>query len=236
MSTTSASKTAPTAKSVKSECCTDPNCESGLRNNYFYGKQLSPNSFQVEQRYMLERRHLLNRAIHGWGVVYGYGITAEAPVACKQGRPARLKVGAGLALDPCGRELLQSEARIEFDDVILLERNDENRVRIIPKDEFKKLDAANPAPQGCWLLRVHYAEQKTDPVTIKDPCRCENHEWDHTCETVRYSLQVPRRVSTAPNAVRTTGASWTVTAELKGAVTSLMPPANAVAADACAIT
>lgn len=87
----------PKARSPRRECCTEPACESGLRNNYFDGKRLTTDSFRVEQRYLLGRRQLLNRAIHGWGVVYGYPITvAEA---------GWMSIGAGLALDECGREL-----------------------------------------------------------------------------------------------------------------------------------
>lgn len=42
---------------------------------------------------------------------------------------------------------------------------------------------------SCWLLRVHYAERLVGPVSIKDPCRSDNREWDQVCETVRFSLQ-----------------------------------------------
>jgi hypothetical protein len=59
---------------AKQTCCIDAPCDSGLRNQYFEGKRLTADSFRVEQSYLLERRRLLNRAIHGWGVVYGYGL------------------------------------------------------------------------------------------------------------------------------------------------------------------
>src|SRR5207244_1836095 len=80
------------------ECCSDLDNESGCRNNYFDGKRLTADSFRVEQRYFLDRRHLLNRAIFGYGVVYGFPVAVEA---------GRLTIGAGLALDECGRELVQ---------------------------------------------------------------------------------------------------------------------------------
>ena len=41
----------------------------------------------------------------------------------------------------------------------------------------------------CWLLSVHYAEQDVGPVKVNDPCSCERKEWDHVCETVRFSLR-----------------------------------------------
>src|SRR5258705_13961575 len=87
-------------------CCTEVKCDSGLRNNYFDGKRLSTQSFRIEQKYGLERRRLLNRAIHGWGVVYGYAITPEPLDDCKKQRQAgKLTIEPGIALDPCGREL-----------------------------------------------------------------------------------------------------------------------------------
>ena len=53
-------------------------------------------------------------------------------------------------------------------------------------DRIKQLD---PTLDGCWLLKVHYAERKIGPVTLNDPCSCERHEWDQVCETVHYTLQ-----------------------------------------------
>jgi len=173
----------PPAGAARQECCTDLKCESGLRNNYFEGKRLTPDSFRVEQRYLVERRRLLNRAVYGWGVVYGYGVTA-APEECGGG-PGRLKIGAGLALDECGRELLQVAARpIALDEVIAI---DEKGRRADREQAFSA--AGGDALRACWLLSVHYAEQSTGPVAINDPCSCERREYDHTCETVRYSLR-----------------------------------------------
>jgi hypothetical protein len=179
----------PTYRTGYRECCTDLKCESGLRNNYFEGKRLTVDSFRVEQKYLLERRRLLNRAIHGWGVVYGYSIAADSPD--KATGPRGLKIGAGLALDPWGRELLQNETHIDVDDMIFL--NDDG-VRIDPERAFSEArpynrQANDYSPPKCWLLSVHYAEQYAAPVIVEDPCRCTHHEWDHTCETVRYSLR-----------------------------------------------
>src|SRR5215510_6350362 len=104
---------------AKQTCCTDAPCDSGLRNNYFEGKRLTADSFRVEQSYLVERRHLLNRAIHGWGVVYGFGLTAVPPDDPTKRFARRLKIGAGLALDKCGRELLQAEKSIKVDDALI---------------------------------------------------------------------------------------------------------------------
>jgi hypothetical protein len=159
----------------KVDCCKELECESGRRNNYFEGKRLTADSFRVEQRYLIERRHLLNRAVFGWGVVYGFAITSAN---------GSLKIGPGLALDECGRELLQSgEGTIAFGDLLLL---DQNGTRV---DAGRFFSAAPGGQNVCWLLSAHYAEQPLGPTKVEDPCRCEHTEWEHVCETVRYSLQ-----------------------------------------------
>jgi hypothetical protein len=185
--------TSPPAPGPKAECCSEPRCESGLRNNYFEGKRLTADSFRVEQRYLVERRRLLNSAIHGWGVVYGYGVGLEPPDDCPGGRASgRLAIGPGLALDECGRELLQvRELPLGLGDVIVF---DEDGARTDRERAFAAHAGPAHPPGGnsrrwCWLLRLHYAEQLSGPFTVDDPCNCERHEHDHTCETVRYSLQ-----------------------------------------------
>ena len=159
------------------ECCSDAPCDSGLRNHYFEGKRLTADSFRVEQGYLVDRRRLLNRAIHGWGVVYGYGLKPTA---------GELDVHPGFALDECGRELVLARAKkIGAGDVILLDRKYARLER--PPEETHDHD--DRKSRACWLLSVHYAEQGVGPVKINDPCNCERKEWDHVCETVRFSLR-----------------------------------------------
>jgi hypothetical protein len=187
MKTPDTKSSSPRARPARADCCIDSECESGLRNNYFVGKRLTPDAFRVEQRYQNQRRHLVNRAIHGWGVVYGYPVAAEpADKARKEGTFRRFVVGPGFALDLPGRELLQVDSvSLGLDDVIALD------------NDFKRIPTGcecgkeHPAPWrgGCWLLSVHYAEQPVGAVDLRDPCSCERHEWDKVCETVRYSLR-----------------------------------------------
>jgi hypothetical protein len=176
----------------KGECCTDSTCESGLRNNYFDGKRLTTDSFRVEQEYLQGRRHLLNRAMHGWGVVYGYELSAQQVMG-------RLQVGAGLAFDKCGRELVETGTTIGFKDVTLFDKNGK---RVTFEDELKSRGLASDFPwddpppavvdaleQGCWLLSVHYAERDRGYVELQDQACCKREEWDHLCETVHYSIR-----------------------------------------------
>lgn len=170
MYTSSPTKSVQKTRSAGSACCDDPDCGSGLRNRYFLGKQLSPHSFEAEQRHLLERRRLLNRAIHGWGVVYGFELEKTSSAA--------LRIKPGLALDATGRELVQSEELIRAaNEFIVLDQ----------KGQQTELDKIGKVE--CWLLSAHYAEQDTDPVKVSDACNCEHWEWNYTCETVRYSLQ-----------------------------------------------
>ena len=180
------------------ECCSDGPCDSGLRNQYFEGKRLTVDSFRVEQKYQLERRHLLNRAIHGWGVVQGYAIGAG-----EQADPnsvdvlKALEIGAGLALDKCGRELLLAHAvQLTVGDLLVLD--DKYKPAKLPPPEVRTPQPGKPAyekppnegrPRVCWLLSAHYAEQLVGPMTVNDPCSCERREWEHVCETVRFSLR-----------------------------------------------
>lgn len=195
------------ARRSKRECCTDVPCDSGLRNQYFEGKRLTADSFRVEQSYSLERRHLLNRAVHGWGVVYGYAVK---PAPADNGRTrsewGRLAIGPGLALDQCGRELLQARAMdLTVADAILLdakgatiERPPEGSYEPRPKERASAKTPEDKHERGpnekgkeaCWLLSAHYAEQSVGPIKVNDPCSCERHEWERVCETVRFSLQL----------------------------------------------
>jgi hypothetical protein len=175
------------------ECCSDGPCDSGLRNQYFEGKRLTVDSFRVEQKYQLERRRLLNRAIHGWGVVQGYAIGAGEHVGSGSGGALKgLEIGAGLALDKCGRELLLAHAvRLDVGDLLVLD--DKYRRIGLPPPESRTPGPGkaghDAGPRACWLLSAHYAEQLVSPMKVNDPCSCERHEWEHVCETVRFSLR-----------------------------------------------
>lgn len=188
MQTTTTNKTPPTPRIVRRECCTCDECTAGARNNYFTGKRLTADTFRVEQKYLLERRHLLNRAIHGWGVVYGYPVAMAAPDKnCPGAEQGQLEIGDGLALDKLGREvILTGPVILTFENVILL---DANGVQVQTQKGCNKPAQPAPDPNACWLLRVHYAEQNVGPVTLRDPCSCERNEWDRVCETVRFSIQ-----------------------------------------------
>ncbi|WP_127533970.1 hypothetical protein [Paenibacillus kobensis] len=68
------------------------------RNRYFYGKLLSVKDFQLEQNYYIEKRSLLNRFVHGTGVIGGLHLSQI------DGTGVRLTPGT--AIDANGREII----------------------------------------------------------------------------------------------------------------------------------
>ena len=68
------------------------------RNRYFYGKLLTVRDFELEQKYLNDKRRLLNLAIAGPGVVCGLTVSKSDDMT--------LMLESGLALDCLGREIV----------------------------------------------------------------------------------------------------------------------------------
>jgi hypothetical protein len=174
-------------------CCDEP-CDAGRRNRFFPRKRTTPDTWQVEQDYQQQRRRLINRAVHGWGVVYGFELTLAKDDTCVGDGGQGLVIGNGFALDPCGRELVQiNQGRpLAVEDFIAFDL----KGNYVPPPEPgcgtrpKGFPFPPEAEKLCVLLRVHYAERLISPVPVKDPCACDDTEWDQVCETVRYSLSL----------------------------------------------
>ncbi|MDR5761446.1 hypothetical protein [Caballeronia sp. LZ035] len=190
MDTPTANGAASTPRTARPGKCADAACVSGSRNRYFVGKRMTPDALGVEQGYLIGRRRLLNRAIHGWGVVYGFPIAIPAADASScASEPGTLQIGEGLALDEAGRELVQPDAvTLTLDDLVVLDRQGAP-VRTTGGGATGGIASMQPKADECWLLQVHYAERRIGPVTLRDPCSCERCEWNQICETVCYSLQ-----------------------------------------------
>ena len=167
----------------KHECCIEPSCDVGLKNRYFLGKRITPESFSVEQSYSVRRRQLINRSTFGWGVVNGFAFTLEDD----EGEVKELVVTSGLAFDQCGRELVQvDDLSVDLESVIVLDGESGRPLDDDPSMLSIIRDAAYELEDGescCWLLCVHYAEKKLNPVPVSDPYQCERTEWDNACET-----------------------------------------------------
>ena len=68
------------------------------RNKYFYGKLLSVEDFNFEQKYVNDKRRLINRLVHGIGVVCGLNVVRVDDTT--------ISVESGLAFDSTGREIV----------------------------------------------------------------------------------------------------------------------------------
>jgi hypothetical protein len=68
------------------------------RNRYFYGKLMTVRDFDTEQRYHTEKLRTIDRLLLGEGVVCG--------LRTAQDGPRRVRIGRGVALDCCGREIV----------------------------------------------------------------------------------------------------------------------------------
>ncbi len=68
------------------------------RNRYFYGKLLTVRDFESEQKYMNDKRRLINRLLFGSGVVCGLKVVAVDNKT--------ISMEAGVALDCSGREIV----------------------------------------------------------------------------------------------------------------------------------
>jgi hypothetical protein len=172
------------------DCCSDQHCDSGRRNRFFRNKRTTPGTWQVEQDYQQQRRRLINRAVHGWGVVYGFDLETADDDACTGDGGKRLAISPGFALDPCGRELVQAaKLPLAVEDCLAF---DQKGCYLEPPEQQCGRSQGVPFPPEteklCLLLRAHYAERLIAPVPVRDPCQCENTEWDQVCETIHYSL------------------------------------------------
>lgn len=110
------------------------------RNQYFYGKLLSVDDFQTEQKYMNDKRRLINRFLHGCGVVCGLNVV--------QVDDCTVSLEPGLALDFVGREIVV--------DIPVTRK----LAMIEGFDSYTQEDEAD----SYLYLCIEYAERDKDPV------------------------------------------------------------------------
>ena len=83
----------------KPESSAHLNCPT-TRQNYYFGKLLTAYDLQSEQRYLNEKRWLINRYGIGWGVLCGLNVTLDPH------HPCTVRIEPGVALDQYGNEIL----------------------------------------------------------------------------------------------------------------------------------
>ena len=130
------------------------------RNRYFYGKLLTVRDFEVEQRYHCTKRELLNRLVHGAGVVCGLGVTASDE--------STLMIESGMALDYQGREIIVPEPLF----------------RKLQMLEGQETLAGRPDAYLC----LAYAEEDVEPVNATGAEVGSQRQFDLTREGFRLFL------------------------------------------------
>lgn len=113
----------------------------------------------------LSRQQLINRAVHGYGVVIGYGLTVRDDGHLDL-RHGRLELSGGLALDRYGRMLVWTGGRLGLDDLV----------------------GRRPERAGVYTLTAHYAVRRPDHDDC-GPC-AERPLW--TDEGVVFTLSLRR--------------------------------------------
>ena len=78
-----------------------------LRVNYAFGMILGLDEFLQEQQYFLEKGRLHERALHGFGTVYGLQVTKTKA----DGADYTIEVAPGMAIDQWGREVVVRSAQ-----------------------------------------------------------------------------------------------------------------------------
>lgn len=110
------------------------------RNKYYYGKLLSVNDFELEQKYMNDKRRAVNRLLFGSGVAAGMYVLLVDDFT--------ISVERGIALDYSGREIVIEEPVIKK--LSLIEGY----------DAYTQLGGRG----GYVYLCLEYAEEDAEPV------------------------------------------------------------------------
>ncbi len=108
------------------------------RNRYFYGKLLSVDDFELEQKYYNDKRRMINQFVCGFGVIAGMHVVMVDE--------RTISVETGCALDAWGREIAIDLPVVR---------------KLSLLDGFEDCE---DMPDGCVYLCLAYDEQETSPV------------------------------------------------------------------------
>ena len=130
------------------------------RNRYFYGKLLSVDDFEMEQRYMNDKRRLINRFLFGPGIVTGlYVVDVDEQT---------VSVEAGFALDSWGREVVVDKPVLK-------------KLSLI--DGY---DHCVEQEADVLYLCMEYAEEDAEPVhNLSGTSVAGENEGENSCSRVR---------------------------------------------------
>ena len=168
----------------KRETC---NYNGFKRSRYFHGQLMTDRDFREEQIYHNEKRKLLNRMLHGWGVVCGLEIE---PVKEKK---MTVRIGRGLAIDAAGNEIYLDESyELDLSETIG-SSGQASGSDVCAENEEKKTE-------NRWYIVLKYKEVPTDPVPVYTPgSECEEKACDYSRIEEGYCIELSREGCTASN-------------------------------------
>lgn len=124
------------------------------RNKFFYGKLMTVRDFELEQNYFNGKRHLLNRLIHGVGLVCGLEVENPNP----KGNTLEIDLTSGAALDCWGREIVVDKT---YEDLEVKGTFDNTKLNYLYlkqkpclKDPVPVLANASTCEQECCYSRI----------------------------------------------------------------------------------
>jgi len=153
----------------------DRNCD--LNNfkkvRYFHGMLMTDRDFREEQIYHNEKRKLLNKMLHGWGVVCGLSLSGKAGESI-------ITISPGMGLDCHGNEIVVCEP-------YKIDLRSKTCFCILPtkSESLTGADCLEGEPEPkTWFIGIKFHEMFTDPMPVYVPGgECE----EKTCESSRIS-------------------------------------------------
>lgn len=172
------------------------------RQNYYFGKMMTVRDFQDEQKYLNEKRWLLNRHGRGWGVLCGLKVKPDPDNACQ------VILEPGVALDKYGNEIIVSApCHIDLKKCAGEKKpNGDTSGHLYCISILYQECLADPAPipvEDCGVFDTDCVYNRTAEsfkilVSCDPPEECPPHEMP-TCETECWTLlRRPRSAISQP--------------------------------------
>lgn len=150
------------------------------RARYFHGMLMTDRDFREEQIYHNEKRKLLNRMLHGWGVVCGLEVKPTDPAG------PNIIVESGMALDCHGNEIMVCEKQT----VDLSEKFCQSTKAKHEEDICAEYREIKRGPTTLYVV-VKYHESPTDPVPVYTPGgSCEEKTCDYSRTQEGFCIEV----------------------------------------------
>lgn len=150
------------------------------RARYFHGQLLTDRDFREEQIYHNGKRKMLNRMMHGWGVVCGLEITPKEGMT--------ITVNEGLALDCAGNEIyVDKPYELNAAEII-------SACKTKPTTTEECAETEAEETENKWYVIIRYQEVPTDPVPVYTPGGgCEEKACDYSRVREGYCIELIRK-------------------------------------------